>query len=236
MHFVLSVVGVGVKTQACPRHTHAPIPISLPPIAPRIWYIQYRPPPPHPPSPPTHPTPPALARSQHTRVHAFGSDDTHIHYCTHRTHIPHIPPPYTHQAYDQHLNMILEDAEETVTVTDYDEETEEEVIAVRVHTMCCLLLGCVGGYARGIASPLNHSTTREGGTNFLVATISSLNRVFPFSHTPHTQTPSNSLSNSDTLSLSFSHFAYSQTSKRTIDMLFVRGDVVILVAPPLRTS
>ena len=138
--------------------------------------------------------------------------------------------------------MILEDAEETVTVTDYDEETEEEVIAVRVHTMCCLLLGCVGGYARGIASPLNHSTTREGGTNFLVATISSLNRVSPFSHTPHTHTPSNSLSSSDTLSLflslslSFSHFAYSQTSKRTIDMLFVRGDVVILVAPPLRTS
>jgi U6 snRNA-associated Sm-like protein LSm3 len=27
-----------------------------------------------------------------------------------------------------------------------------------------------------------------------------------------------------------------QTSKRQIDMLFVRGDVVILVSPPLRTA
>ena len=27
-----------------------------------------------------------------------------------------------------------------------------------------------------------------------------------------------------------------RTSKRNIEMLFVRGDVVILVAPPLRTS
>lgn len=27
-----------------------------------------------------------------------------------------------------------------------------------------------------------------------------------------------------------------QTSKRHIDMLFVRGDVVILVSPPLRTA
>ena len=26
------------------------------------------------------------------------------------------------------------------------------------------------------------------------------------------------------------------TSKRSIEMLFVRGDVVILIAPPLRTS
>ncbi|KAA0150660.1 hypothetical protein FNF27_02756 [Cafeteria roenbergensis] len=28
----------------------------------------------------------------------------------------------------------------------------------------------------------------------------------------------------------------SKTSKRTMDMLFVRGDVVILVSPPLRTA
>ena len=27
-----------------------------------------------------------------------------------------------------------------------------------------------------------------------------------------------------------------QTTKRNIDMLFVRGDVVILVSPPLRTT
>jgi U6 snRNA-associated Sm-like protein LSm3 len=32
------------------------------------------------------------------------------------------------------------------------------------------------------------------------------------------------------------HFSCLQTSRRNIEMLFVRGDVVILVSPPLRTS
>ena len=35
------------------------------------------------------------------------------------------------QAYDQHLNMILGDVEETVTSTEVDEETFEEIIKVR---------------------------------------------------------------------------------------------------------
>lgn len=59
------------------------------------------------------------------------------------------------QAFDQHLNMILGDAEETVTVRELDEETEEEHI---------------------------------------------------------------------------------RKQKRALPMLYVRGDVVILVSPPLRTS
>ena len=59
------------------------------------------------------------------------------------------------QAYDQHLNMILGDVEETVTTVEMDEETYEEII---------------------------------------------------------------------------------RTSKRQIDMLFVRGDGVILISPPLRTQ
>mmetsp|Transcript_13664 Transcript_13664/g.18699 ORF Transcript_13664/g.18699 Transcript_13664/m.18699 type:complete len:92 (+) Transcript_13664:47-322(+) len=58
-------------------------------------------------------------------------------------------------AFDQHLNMVLGEVEETVTTRDVDEETEEEIV---------------------------------------------------------------------------------KTSKRSIDMLFVRGDIVILVSPPLRTS
>lgn len=32
------------------------------------------------------------------------------------------------QAYDQHLNMILGDVEETVTSTEVDEETDEEIV------------------------------------------------------------------------------------------------------------
>lgn len=59
------------------------------------------------------------------------------------------------QAFDQHLNMVLGDAEETVTTVEIDEETYEEVY---------------------------------------------------------------------------------KTSKRTIPMLFVRGDGVILVSPPMRIS
>ena len=58
-------------------------------------------------------------------------------------------------AFDQHLNMVLGDVEETVTSREIDEETEEEMI---------------------------------------------------------------------------------QSSKREIDMLFVRGDIVILVSPPIRVS
>ena len=59
------------------------------------------------------------------------------------------------QAYDQHLNLVLGDVEETVTTQEIDDETNEEII---------------------------------------------------------------------------------RTSKRKIEMLFVRGDVVILVSPPLRTT
>ncbi|CAH1116179.1 unnamed protein product [Phaedon cochleariae] len=58
-------------------------------------------------------------------------------------------------AYDQHMNMILSDAEETITTVEIDEETYEEVY---------------------------------------------------------------------------------RTTKRNIPMLFVRGDGVILVSPPMRTS
>lgn len=58
-------------------------------------------------------------------------------------------------AFDQHLNLILGEVEETITSREVDEETDEEIV---------------------------------------------------------------------------------KTSKRNIEMLFVRGDVVILVSPPLRTA
>ena len=34
------------------------------------------------------------------------------------------------QAYDQHLNMVLGDVEETITTKEIDEETDEEIIRV----------------------------------------------------------------------------------------------------------
>jgi U6 snRNA-associated Sm-like protein LSm3 len=58
-------------------------------------------------------------------------------------------------AFDQHLNMVLGEVEEIVTVREVDEETEEEIV---------------------------------------------------------------------------------QTNRREMEMLFVRGDVIILVSPPLRTT
>jgi U6 snRNA-associated Sm-like protein LSm3 len=63
------------------------------------------------------------------------------------------PASFSWQAYDQHLNMIIGDVEETITTMEIDEETYEEVF---------------------------------------------------------------------------------KTTKRSIPMLFVRGDGVILVSPPLR--
>lgn len=39
------------------------------------------------------------------------------------------------QAFDQHLNMVLGDAEETITTTEVDEETGEELVRVS----CCWL-------------------------------------------------------------------------------------------------
>lgn len=59
------------------------------------------------------------------------------------------------QAYDQHLNMVLGDVEETVTTHEIDEETDEEIV---------------------------------------------------------------------------------KKATRSVGMLFVRGDVVVLVSPPLRTG
>lgn len=39
-----------------------------------------------------------------------------------------LKPIFNIQAYDQHLNMILGEVEETVTTTEVDEETDEEIV------------------------------------------------------------------------------------------------------------
>lgn len=41
------------------------------------------------------------------------------------------------QAYDQHLNMILGDVEETVTTVEIDEETYEELYKVKQRVCAC---------------------------------------------------------------------------------------------------
>lgn len=77
------------------------------------------------------------------------------------------------QAYDQHLNMVLGDVEETVTSMEVDEETFEELITVR---------------SRHILTFCRHELTDSDW----------------------------------------------QTEKREIKMLFVRGDGIILISPPIR--
>lgn len=43
----------------------------------------------------------------------------------------------TLQAFDQHLNMVLGDVEESVTTREIDEETEEEIVKVPSSTKMC---------------------------------------------------------------------------------------------------
>lgn len=79
---------------------------------------------------------------------------------------------------------MLGDVEETVTTTEVDEDTQEELVKVPKHR-----------------SPASFSLSAV-----LNVPLSSLPSPFP------------------------------QTSKRTVELLFVRGDGIILVSPPLRTG
>ena len=44
------------------------------------------------------------------------------------------------QAYDQHLNLILGDVTETVTTTEIDEETDEEIVKKQTRTVKMLFV------------------------------------------------------------------------------------------------
>lgn len=86
---------------------------------------------------------------------------------------------YVIQAYDQHLNMILGDVEETITSIEIDDETYEEIVKVSWRTCA-----------------------------FYCAAYADIRLSRPCSL---------------------------QTNKRMVPYLFVRGDGVILVSPPLRS-
>jgi U6 snRNA-associated Sm-like protein LSm3 len=59
------------------------------------------------------------------------------------------------QAFDQHLNMILGDVEETVTTTEVDEETEEEIVKKQTRKVGMLF---VRGDIVVLVSPPSKST------------------------------------------------------------------------------
>ena len=95
--------------------------------------------------------------------------------------------PLLAQAFDQHLNMVLGDVEETITLVELDPETQEQVIKVRDRA----------GAAARRERPAQRSL-QEASPN--------------------------------------PRLAAAQTKKRNVDMLFVRGDGVILVSPPVRSG
>lgn len=59
------------------------------------------------------------------------------------------------QAFDQHLNMILGDVEETVTTTEVDEETDEEIVKKQTRKVGMLF---VRGDIVVLVSPPSKST------------------------------------------------------------------------------
>ena len=75
------------------------------------------------------------------------------------------------QAYDQHLNMILGEVEETITTVEYDEDTYEEHVKVsstlhihahHTHNVCVCLCVCARVYIFKDA----HALTRICNTRF----------------------------------------------------------------------
>ena len=52
------------------------------------------------------------------------------------------------KAYDQHLNMILGDVEETVTTVEIDEETYEEIYKVRISSILFTVLEAVSSISK----------------------------------------------------------------------------------------
>lgn len=58
----------------------------------------------------------------------------HLYLLSHVTCFSYLTLPL--QAYDQHLNMILGDVEETVTTIEIDEETYEEIYKVSPASLC----------------------------------------------------------------------------------------------------
>jgi small nuclear ribonucleoprotein (snRNP)-like protein len=139
------------------------------------------------------------------------------------------------QAYDQHLNMILGEVEETITTVEYDEDTYEEHVKVsstlhihahHTHNVCVCV--CVCARARVYTYKDAHALERTCNTRFqtLYTHTHTQARVFILKQ-PHTRFPILKLMLVNVIE---------QLTKRVIEMLYVRGDGVILVSPPLRTS
>ena len=120
-------------------------------------------------------------------------------------------------AYDQHLNMILGDVEETITTVEIDDETYEEIIKVRA-APSGIEPSTAGTPRRG-----SRPVPRTAGTRFSSPTTRAF-AVCVSSPRDRRRDPPSPYPR-----------PFPQTTKRAVRFLFVRGDAVTLVSPPLRT-
>ena len=129
-------------------------------------------------------------------------------------------------AYDQHLNMILGDVEEVITTVEVDDVTYEEIMKVRA-------VWCDAVMANRLLPsrlPRRGSDTRRARGRvrdrdrfrFFLPTLSRSRE------TPRGRAATDARSPSVPPLLR-------QQTKRAVKYLFVRGDAVTLVSPPLRT-
>ena len=123
-------------------------------------------------------------------------------------------------AYDQHLNMILGDVEEVITTVEVDDETYEEIMKVRPATV----------RERATRGPRPPRSPRVRPHHIRPDPRRRLARL-GFISSSSTLDPGPRTRRSPSLSLS----SRAQQTKRAVKYLFVRGDAVTLVSPPLRT-
>ena len=118
-------------------------------------------------------------------------------------------------AYDQHLNMILGDVEEVITTVEVDDETYEEIMKVRPATVReRATRGSIPRRSPRVRPRPSQSSSAPRAPRFYF--------LLPDPE-PNRRSPSLSLSSRP------------QQTKRAVKYLFVRGDAVTLVSPPLRT-
>lgn len=157
-------------------------------------------------------------------------------------------------AYDQHLNMVLGEVEEVLTQTEVNEETFEEI--VKVGQTCdtvreegrLMAQSSSGGGAAATSAPARRSSTSTRESRFSGWPFSSTMdggerrarrswaQCSPRLRCLHTEAPNDDACNRSRSPSSCSLLLLVQTTKRNIDLLFVRGDAVILISPPLRTA
>ena len=131
-------------------------------------------------------------------------------------------------AYDQHLNMILGDVEEVITTVEVDDETYEEIMKVRAV------------YLRAVTTSrfLRSRSRRRGRSTWRVLLDASTDRDrFRFFRPRfRVRVFAKSREDAQRTDARFPPFhSRRQQTKRAVKYLFVRGDAVTLVSPPLRT-